>query len=896
MPEPRFVGRVTDRLPRFFFVYQQSTLIVNPSQRELACKMNIMIAKQKWSFLTYAFIVIICLGQFSCTEENDEKQDDGSSNTTDVAVTSNVSKLGISYAHIDGYVNLNLITSSYSSQQIGVELSMNEEFNNPKRAISKELEGKKLTVIIDTLTAQTKYYYRTFVKVNDLNYYGEKRSFVTKDFSNITSTGDASELTFTSAKIKCSGNASSIDKDDHYTIGIAYSTSKTRLHPDSAYLRYDSYYGYYSMGFNTVECSLDSLIKNKSFVNTISRLQTGTTYYYCSFTRAGKKYKLGEVKNFATTSLTEAQLSTGDATDITFTSAKIQNTSSIASLYPKGTYIQYGIRYGTSKGNMSQTASSALQEKNTFTIQLRNLQPGQTYYYCAYVSVDGILLTGETKIFTTLSGNSYLTTEEATDITLTSATLKGKSTLSTLYGSNSSSIQYTIRYSKNSSYLKEQYNYNYSTATPKLSGNDLSASITNLQMSTTYYYCIVAYVDGYYVMGDIKSFTTKSGADYLKTDNASEITLFSATLTGTTTLASIYPSSTSIQYSIRYATSSSNLSSSYNSSSINVTINGNTISGTVSNLKSGTTYYYCVTAYVGGTYIYGETKNFTTKSGADYLKVDDASNITMTSANIKGTTTLASVYSNNSTIQYRIVYGTSSSSLISSSNSSATTPELSGTTLMAELTNLIMATTYYYCVRAYVNGSYYYSDIKSFTTNDIPQSGYVDLGVSCNWATCNLGAKSPEDYGDYYAWGETETRTFFYSSNYSKRRSDVPNNISGTDYDAARKNLGSPWRMPTEKEFQEILNSCFWKEITYKNVRGYLVTGKNGNAIFLPKTGYKSGDGINNGYAIWTGSGYYSPGGTVTPAEYYSCYWSGTTISDTQKYYYGMTIRPVRWY
>ncbi len=838
---------------------------------------------------TMMMVALLSFNIVSCSSDDDEKLDDGSSNTTDVAVTSNVSKLGVTYAHIDGYVNLNLITSSYTSQQVGIELAMTEDFVNAKQAKSKELEGNKLTVVIDTLSAQTKYYYRTFVKVNDLNYYGEKRSFTTKDFTNITSTGDASDLTFTSAKIKCKGDASSIDKDNNFSIGIAYSTSKSRLHPDSAYLRYDPYYGYYSMGFNIVECSLDSLIKNKSFVNTISRLQTGTTYYYCSFTRAGKKYKLGEVKSFATPPLTEAQLSTGDAADITFTSAKIQNTSSIASLYPKGTYIQYGIRYGTSKEDLYQTVSSTLQEENTFTVQLRNLQPEQTYYYCAYVSVDGISLTGEIKSFTTLSSNSYLITEDATDVTLTSATLKGKTTLSTIYGSNSSAIQYTIRFSNNSSYLKEQYNINYSTATPKLNGTDLSASINNLQRGTTYYYCIAAYVDGYYVFGDIKNFTTKSSDDFLKTDDASDITLSSATLTGTTTLASLYPNSASIQYSIRYATSSSNLSSSYNSSSINVTVNGNTISGTVSNLKSGTTYYYCVTANVGGTYIYGETKNFTTKSGADYLKASDASAITMTSATIKGTTTLASVYPNNSTIQYRIIYSTSSSSLTSSSNSSVVTPELSGTTLTAELTNLIMATTYYYCVRAYVGGAYYYSDVKSFATNDMPQSGYVDLGVSCNWATCNLGAKSPEDFGDYYAWGETETRTFFYSSNYYYTSTSIRlENISGTEYDTASNILGIPWRMPTSYEYQELLDKCFWKEISYKNTTGYLVTGKNGNAIFLPKSGYKKDNNQVSGYAYWSGSQY-----AIVNYWDYAKTWAGTTLSSSHKYY-GLTIRPVK--
>ena len=571
---------------------------------------------------TVVTVTILSFVFFSCSSDNDEKLNDGSSNTTDVAVTSNVSKLGITYAYIDGYVNLHQVASTYQSLQnginVGIELAMNEDFDNAKQAKSKDLEGNKLTIVIDTLSPQTKYYYRTFVKVNDLNYYGEKRSFTTKDFTNITSTGEAFEITFTSAKIKCKGDASSIDKKNNIAIGIAYSTSKTRLHPDSAIIGYNPYYGYYSKGFNETECSMDSLIKNKSFEETISRLQTGTTYYYCSFTRVGKKYKLGDIKSFSTKSSSDAQLVTGDATDITLTSATIQSTSSITSLYPKGTSIQYGIKYGTSNDTMNETTYATSSEGNKFTIHLRNLSSGKTYYYCAVVNVDGVSLIGNTKSFTTMSGDAYLFTENATNVTLTSATIKGKTSLSTLYGNNESSIRYYIRYSKNSNNINNQYGNNYESVTPQKNRNDLSATLTNLQMNTTYYYCIVANIDGYNVFSDVMNFTTKYGPDYLTTGDASDITQSSATLKGATSLSSIYPNNTSIQYSIRYATSSNNLTSSNNSTSINVSLNGTNISGKVSNLKNNTTYYYCVTAYVDGTNIYGDTKSFTTKTADTY--------------------------------------------------------------------------------------------------------------------------------------------------------------------------------------------------------------------------------------------------------------------------------------
>ena len=216
-------------------------------------------------------------------------------------------------------------------------------------------------------------------------------------------------------------------------------------------------------------------------------------------------------------------------------------------------------------------------------------------------------------------------------------------------------------------------------------------------------------------------------------------------------------------------------------------------------------------------------------------------------------------------------------------------PEVIGTTLTAELTNLTMATTYYYCVRACVNGNYVYSDTKSFTSKDIQTTGYVDLGVSCKWAACNLGSTTPEGYGDYYAWGETETKTFFDTSNYSLYNKDIGTDISGTDYDAVRKVLGSPWRMPTKAEFQGLLGECYWEQIIYKNTTGYLVTGKNGNAIFLPRTGFKYSYSIRSGFYAWTGTYYNNP----PYANLYAYCCDALTLEYCSRFY-GLTIRPIR--
>ena len=137
---------------------------------------------------------------------------------------------------------------------------------------------------------------------------------------------------------------------------------------------------------------------------------------------------------------------------------------------------------------------------------------------------------------------------------------------------------------------------------------------------------------------------------------------------------------------------------------------------------------------------------------------------------------------------------------------------------------------------------------------------YVDLGLpsGLKWATCNIGANKPEDYGDYFAWGETKTKDEYIETNYEhiiiKRRifgstrkeyAYIGNDISGnSQYDAARFNWGGTWRLPTKAELQELKNKCTWEWTTQNGVKGYKVTGPNGNSIFLPAAGYRSGSSL----------------------------------------------------
>lgn len=139
--------------------------------------------------------------------------------------------------------------------------------------------------------------------------------------------------------------------------------------------------------------------------------------------------------------------------------------------------------------------------------------------------------------------------------------------------------------------------------------------------------------------------------------------------------------------------------------------------------------------------------------------------------------------------------------------------------------------------------------------------GAVDLGLSVFWATCNVGAESPEDYGGYYAWGETEEKSdytpltykyylgdldgdgYYYDSNEYQH---IGSNISGTSYDVAHVKWGGSWRMPTLSEIQELCNKCSWQWTSVNGVKGQKVTGPNGNSIFLPAAGNRDGTEVYN--------------------------------------------------
>ena len=202
---------------------------------------------------------------------------------------------------------------------------------------------------------------------------------------------------------------------------------------------------------------------------------------------------------------------------------------------------------------------------------------------------------------------------------------------------------------------------------------------------------------------------------------------------------------------------------------------------------------------------------------------------------------------------------------------------------------------------------------------------YVDLGLpsGLKWAKCNLGASKPSESGDYYAWGETAPKAEYTWATYKWMQAgqsdwkyitkytfadgvtegiwyDSSGNFIGDNLttlrpadDAATQQLGSPWRMPTVDEIEELITKCTWTWTTQDGVNGYQVDGPNGNAIFLPASGsllYSSIAYAGSTGRYWSGS-LMKNSETTRIIDFES---DGSVRSTRIARHFGLPVRPVR--
>lgn len=286
--------------------------------------------------------------------------------------------------------------------------------------------------------------------------------------------------------------------------------------------------------------------------------------------------------------------------------------------------------------------------------------------------------------------------------------------------------------------------------------------------------------------------------------------------------------------------------------------------------------------------------------------------ITDNSAQITGTVYLNRITISYSSIEYGVQLSTDAN-FNSSTNVSANT--LTNNVFTVTATGLSPETTYWYRTYVKVQNTSYNGQAFTFTTekasatnltcSDGNHPHMIDLGLPSGtmWACCNVGASKPEDYGDYYAWGETRIKSEYSSATYDyidgSSARNIGSDISREKYDVAYEQWGRDWCMPSATKMQELLDNTTSTWEVQNGVNGRSFTGSNGGKIFLPAAGIY----VYRVSAMETLGAYWSS--TIAGSNYswYACCLSfsadnvsviTSTVGTGYYRHQGLTVRPVR--
>ncbi len=498
-------------------------------------------------------------------------------------------------------------------------------------------------------------------------------------------------------------------------------------------------------------------------------------------------------------------------------------------------------------------------------------------------------------------------TGEATHISCRNAMLSGKVTLSQTTATN---ISFGLLYSTSSGVL-------LGSAT-QLEAKDYDASFNFsidtgvLEPETTYYYRSYISQNDEVEYGETKSFKTLAVSSMIQTLDASDVYPKEATLNAMLDLTDCNYSS--IEYGFELTPEGGQAK----------TLTADTLADKAfsyrdETLSRNTGYSYVAYVKLDGILYKAEPKTFTTTSIQASVSAD-ASDIQYNSATISGS---LDVQSEGSFSKSAVLYYSLSESALEGLKSNGTRNTL---TLGADgsycetLSSLSPSTSYNYVVVAKVDDVEFVSTIGNFLTPALPFEPLVDLGLSVKWASCNLGASKPTEYGGYYQWAGTkdvsDTGVYLDASNcpyhtgsdkYSGWTKYITESYYGTVDnktvlesmdDAAAVALDGEWRMPTDEEWTELRNTgnCSWTWTTIDDVNGYKVQSKKSgytdNWIFLPAAGYRCSDFLDD-----VGSdGYYWSSSLTTSnssCAYIISFLSGNFNRYYYYRYYGLSVRPV---
>ena len=501
--------------------------------------------------------------------------------------------------------------------------------------------------------------------------------------------------------------------------------------------------------------------------------------------------------------------------------------------------LKVGFQYSKSAGilpsNSTTIEATDADASYNYTSAITGLDPETKYYFRSFVRQNGQDTYGETKEFTTKDVASLLETRDASGVEAAKATLNAKLDLTdVLY----KSLAYGFLWGTSESALNTDYKCT------EISDNAISAALTNLSHKTQYWYKAYVKLDSQTFYGEVKTFTT----DVVPVESVSlDKTEYTFNTIGNrlTLTATVLPADATDK-SVRWSSDKEAVATvdAYG----RVTAKGNgkaTITVTTKDQGKSATCVITVAQWVTGISL--DKTSITLNEGQEQTLIPTVNPSNAADKSLNWT----------------------------SSNTSVATVNAEGkVTAVSKGTATIKAEA--------KDGSGKYASCSVTVKTPCP-SGAVDLGLSVYWGTTNIGASKPEDYGDYYAWGETEPKESYLWSTYKFGTSSSGplskyNTISSygsidnktvldPEDDVAHVKLGGKWRMPTDAEWTELMAKCTWTWVTNYNgsgINGRLVKATNGNSIFLPAAGYRLDAFLGN-----AGShGYYWSSSLVTDYTY----------------------------
>ncbi len=724
-----------------------------------------------------------------------------------------------------------------------------------------DLQEKRFSVVIDDLLSNTQYYYCIEYSSKYSNFKTKIYDFVTQeieepslpdvpdnpstpeepddsnDISSVT-TSDVTDITSNSAI--CGGIIVSDDMTIITSCGVCWNTYSQPTINDS---------------------HTSDEIGNGIFISELTNLEANTKFYVRAYATTDKGVTYGEQKEFVTLKVIDVP---------TVTTTIISNVTETEAI-GGGNVVSDGGAFVTEKGICWSTSPNPTIENDrtvdgfglgSFVSYMQGLTHNTKYYVRAYATNEIGTAYGEQKEFSTLINivAPEVTTNNITSITPNSATCGGN----VISDGNAEVMAKGVCWST----TPNPTIYNDHTTDGSGLGSFVSY-LSNLNQNTKYYVRAYATNKKETAYGEEKCFETKEIIlPTVITYEVSNVTTRTATCSGNVVSDGNAPVTAR---GICWSTSSNpTIDDKYK------TIGSNTGSfiADLENLLDNTTYYVRAFATNEKGTAYGEEKVFTTiEIVLPTVTTKDVTSITAGTAVCGGDV----ISDGNAMVTTKGVCWSINPNPTTEDNKMISGSGIGAYTL--NISNLSDNTTYY--IRAYatnLKGTSYGEEMIFKTLERTFENGYeyVDLGLpsGLKWATNNIGANEPEDYGNYYSWGEIETKDVYKFSSCETYGMGICEISGWAQYDAARANWGGDWRMPTKIEMQELIDECIWIWTTQNGVNGCKVEGPSGASIFLPAAG----------------RGREESESSVDVVGKDGIYWSSTSPTNGSFYYYAYAL------